>query len=282
LCGLGAASAASAGVRPPICEQHYARDYAAPLRAMPGAHPPPQGELPFGPRNFGIHRIERTPVALMGSHFGYRFSAKNAGYRVIDLGWRVSATLRSVDRGGRAERILGSRRWSARRVKDLNPLQIAFPATRPGFFRIDLSFTTLSGRRLASFRDYFRVLKRSIDVDITAEPKVVHPGEPVFGLVENRGAAKATVDGFLEVERLEAGGWVGVPQPPNPLLVTGAQWWLESGEASRCYRFDVPADAPAGTYRFSASTRIAKPLQKRTIYGLFNVEDPMTPSPAGS
>lgn len=257
--------------RPAFCGERYARDYEAPLRGMPRQHPPPQGELPFGPRNFSIHRIDRTPVVLEGSHFGYRFGGKNEGHRVLDLGWSVSATAWVVDADGHGRRRLGTRRWRARRAKDLDPLQLAFPAERPGFFRVDLRFSTLSGHTLAAYRDYFRVLRRRTDIGIRTGGEGFHPGEAVYGLLENLGAGKVIVPTSLDVERAEGSSWVEVPQPPSPESVMGGTWWLESGEAARCHRFDVPPGAPSGSYRFSASVYVVNEQRRETVTAPFQI-----------
>jgi hypothetical protein len=39
-------------------------------------------------------------------------------------------------------------------------------------------------------------------------------------------------------------------------------WWVEPGENVPCYRYDVPADATPGLYRFVASA-YAVELQRR-------------------
>lgn len=275
LAGVALASlfcaAGAAAERPAFCEERYARDYEAPLRGMPGSHPPPQGELPFGPRNFSIHRIDRTPLVLEGGHFGYRFGGKNEGHRVLDLGWKASAIAWVVDATGHRQRLLGIHRWHVRKVKDLGKLQLAFPARRPGFFRIDLRFSTLSGHRLASFRDYFRVLRRSTDVDIRTNGESFHVGEAVYGLLENRGAGTIVAPAFLEVERSESGSWIEVPQPPSPESIMRERWWMESGEVSRCHSFDLPLDAPSGSYRFSASVYVVNEQRRETVTAPFQV-----------
>jgi hypothetical protein len=167
--------------------------------------------------------------------------------------------------------LLGIHRWHVRRIKDLRKLQLAFPARRPGFFRVDLRFSTLSGRRLASFRDYFRVLRRSTDVDIRASGESFHAGEAVYGLLENRGAGTIVAPAFLEVEREEGASWVEVQQPPSPESVMRQRWWIGIGETSRCHRFDLPLDAPSGSYRFSASVYVVNERRRETVVAPFLV-----------
>jgi hypothetical protein len=268
VCVPGLAAAAEA---PSFCRERFVRDYEAPLREMPHLRPPPQGELPFGPRNFGIHRIDRTPLVLQGSRFGYRFGGKNEGSRVLDLRWRATAVARLVSREGRVRRVVGKRRWRVERVKDLEKLELAFPAEHAGFYRVDLRLATLGGRRHVAYRDYFRVLKRSNDVLIELSGDSVHRGEPVWGALEYPGAGNLTSRGYLEVEREEEGTWVPVPRPPSARSVAGWNWLLSSGEIGYCDRFDVPPDAAPGTYRFSTAVNLANTQKKVRVTAPFAV-----------
>ena len=262
---------AAAAEAPSFCRERFVRDYEAPLREMPRLRPPPQGELPFGPRNFSIHRIDRTSLALEGSRFGYRFGGKNEGARVLNLNWRASAVAHVVDANGRVKRTFGVRRWRVHRVKDLDPLELAFPADHPGFYRVDLRIAALDGRRHVAYRDYFRVLRRSNDVAIEVSAESVHPGESIWGALEYRGAGNLSSRGYLGVERDEGGTWVPVMQPPSPRSVAGWNWLLSSGEIAHCDRFDVPLDAAPGTYRFSTLVNLANTQKKVAVTGSFLV-----------
>jgi hypothetical protein len=271
-----AAGAVGGESSPGFCKRRLAVDYAAPLAGMPGAHPVPEGELPFGPRNFSVHTIGhiigRPHVALAGSNYGYTFAGKNEPYRVLDLGWRLKATAWAVDRDGRARRVLGTRGWHVAKIKELSKLQVAFPATRPGFVRVDVRISTLSGRMLGAYRDYFRILKPSNDVRLAVEDASVHPGERAVGLVENRGAGNlSSVSGMLEVEHFTGGAWMTVPQPVSPQSILPYGFFLAPGENARCYGYDVPAEAEPGRYRFSASAYVANLERKVTVTGAFTV-----------
>jgi hypothetical protein len=263
------ALASAAGL--PMCHRRYAHDYAAPLAQMPPAHALPEGELPFGPRNLSVHTIGTTHVVLSGSRLGFRFAGKNAPHRVIELGWRVKATAWAVDADGHTLRRLGSTGWHVDRIRDLDKLQLAFPATRPGFVRVDVRVATLAGRSLGSYRDYFRVLKRTNEVRIATDRPSVRPGETIVGLLENPGAGEIDTKRALTVERLAAGTWEVVPQPPSPLSIKDWSWLIAPGEVSRCNRFDVPVDAAPGRYRFAAKVNEANTRKKVTVTGGFEV-----------
>lgn len=265
-------AAESPPVPPEMCGREFVRDYGAPLQAMPGADPPPQGELPFGPRNFGIHRVNRSQLPLEGSNFGYRFSSKNAGSRVLQLGWRAVATFRRVSPAGGPRRVVAVRSWQVRSVKDLSELELAIPADRAGFFRVDLHLATLGGRTLARYRDYFRVLRRSNDVGVAVSAPAFRPGEAAYGQVANAGAGMIIFPVFLEVERFDGNAWVEVPQPPSPASVADERLLMSSGEAGRCHRFDVPLDASPGLYRFLASVYVTNLQKRQTVTAQFQVQ----------
>lgn len=259
-----------------FCKRRLAVDYAAPLAGMPGVRPLPEGELPFGPRNFSVypigHLLGRPHVVLAGTNLGYTFAGKNYGQRVLDLGWRFEATAVVVDRDGKVLRKIGTRGWHVTKIKELNKLQVAFPARHPGFVRVDVQISTLGGRSLGKYRDYFRVLKPTDDVRLAIEDASVHPGERVVGLMENHGTVSLSVrTSYFEVEHLSGGVWSTVPQPPTPQSIAGYGSFLTPGENGRCYGYTVPADAAPGRYRFSASTYIASLKRKETVTGAFEV-----------
>lgn len=49
------------------------------------------------------------------------------------------------------------------------------------------------------------------------------------------------------------------------------RWWLGSGETSRCHRFDLPLDAPPGSYRFSVSVYVVNEQRRETVTAPFQV-----------
>lgn len=266
VCAAGAAGATG------FCKERYARDYAAPLREMPGLRPAPEGELPFGPRNLSLYLPDRAAVVLAGSALGYRLASKNPYARVLHLNWDVRATLRAVDRRGRVKRLVDQRQRRLGTVKGSDDLKFLFPAEHPGFYRVDIRFRRLGGARLGAFRDYFRVLERSVDVRLVASGSVFHPGETVYGHIENRGASRIVAPVFLALERYEAGGWVTVEQPVTPNSVRRPSWLLEPGEISGCHGFTVSAATPPGAYRFTVSPYLVELQDRRVRTAPFRVE----------
>jgi hypothetical protein len=239
---------------------------------MPGARPLREGELPFGPRNFSVATLGWSHVALVGTSFGYTFDGKDAPYRVLDLGWRTTATAWAVDRHGQIQHKLGTREWTVGKVKELSDLILGFPAERPGFVRVDVRISSLAGHRLGAYRDYFRVLARSNDVAIAIDRATVHPGEAIVGQVLNRGAGHVSSrTALLEVERFVGGGWEVVPQPPSPESITGYGLFLGPGEAWRCHSYSIPADATPGRYRLATTVSFANLKQQKLVARAFEV-----------
>lgn len=271
LASLVCAPAASAEA-PALCHERHARDYEAPLREMPRQNPPPEGELPFGPRNFSLFRPEWKPVVLQGSNLGYRFAAKHGEGRVLHLDWELSAVLRGVDREGHAEKVLAKRYHRVGDVDDLDRLDLTFAAVHAGYYRIDVRIKSFKSGQAVRYREYWRALKRSVRIEIATSASSLHRGETIWGEVRNPGASRITAPLFLDLQRYEGSDWVEVEQPPSPASVMTPSWWLDPGENGACHRYDVPVDALPGLYRFVDSV-YATQLQRRvTVTAPFLVE----------
>lgn len=243
---------------------------------MPPEKPPPDGELPFGPRNLRIYALNfGAKVVLEGSHLGYRFAAKGGEARVLHLGWDVRAALSQVDRHGRVLGKAGTIRRRLGDVEGLDLLQFSFPAHDAGLFRVDISFHSLGGRELAAFHEYFRVVPRRVRLRVAVGEAAVRPGETVYARVLNLGTVPVALRPGLVIERSEGGSWVAVERPPVPKRqVEEFRWTLGGGEASPCVAFEVPAGVAPGTYRFSSSALVFGKFRRRTVAGAFEVQAP--------
>jgi len=248
------------------------RDDELPLKRMPADHPPPEGELPFGPHNLSMYRLNfGSRVLLAGSHLGYRFAAKDAGRRVLHLDWDVSATLLRVDARGRVSATVGriTRRLAA--VEDLDLLQFSFPA-RTGLFRIDISFKTFGGRKLGSYTEHFRVVPRRVKLRVAVSAPAFAPGAVAYARVLNLGSVPAELRPGLAVERAVGDEWLRQQLPPVPQRsIERFRWTLSGGEASPCVAFPIPTDAPVGAYRFSSSALVFGKFKRRTLTAPFRV-----------
>jgi hypothetical protein len=271
LAGFGAGTCRAAARPPRACAERVAHDYAKPFERMPPEHPPPEGELPFGPRNLAMYHAELgTQVVLPGHRLGYWFAAKDEGRRVLHLHWVVDAVLWRVDVDGRERAVEGSLRKSLLDVEDLKELELAFPARPVGLYRIDLRFDSLAGRHLASYREYFRVVAKKVGVRLVLPRLSFRPGEVVYAQARNFGTEGVSVPGVLPVQRWTGSAWSAVERPSSS-ITERVPWWLGSGEAAPCSRFAVPPDADPGRYRFRASVRILGGKRRRLLTSEFRV-----------
>jgi hypothetical protein len=270
-----APASASAAV-PAFCMGRVVRDDARPLRHMPAEQPPPEGELPFGPRNLSMYALNfGAKVVLDGSHLGYRFAAKGGSARVLRLNWDVRAVLRRVDDRGRVRGLAGALHRRLGVVEGLDDLQFSFPA-RPGLYEVDLSFNSLSGRRLAFYSEHFRVVPRRVKLKVAVSDDTFKAGETAYARVLNLGTVPAILRPRLPVEREEGDAWVQVAEPPvSRESVEEFRWTVGGGQASPCVAFQIPAGAAPGAYRFTASALpFGQVIHRRTLTGAFEVSAP--------
>lgn len=264
-----------AASEPELCRGRVVRDDERPLERMPPEKPPPEGELPFGPRNLSMYALNfGAKVVLDGSHLGYRFAAKGGEGRVLHLGWDVKAVLSKVDRDGRVSSKLGTIRRRLGDVQGLELLQFSFPANAPGLFRIDISFDSLGGRKLAAFHEYFRVVPRRVKLRVAVSEAAFLPGETAYARVLNLGTVPVALRPGLAIDRAEGGEWATVARPAvSKESIEEFRWTLAGGEASPCVAFEVPADAVPGPYRFTSSALVYGRFQRRTLAETFEVRD---------
>jgi hypothetical protein len=265
-------------VAAPFCDGTVARDYEAPFRRMPPERPPPEGELPFGPRNMSMFRVDWRSIALRGGNLGYRFGAKDAGVRTLRLNWDVTARLIAVDAAGRPRREVGRERERFASVggydeRGYDLPEFVFPAERVGLYRLDLSFRNLHGRALGRYREYFRVVPRTVKMDLRLSAAEFHPGETAYARVADLGTNGMNVPFRYSVERLEGTAWVsaGVTVTPGDALSPEEGWWMQGGEAAPCTEYAIPLDAEAGRYRMSTSVQPFGSRRHRLLTAGFSV-----------
>jgi hypothetical protein len=273
LFAVAASGTASAASIPELCRGDVVRDDERPLERMPSEHPPPEGELGFGPRNLSMYPLNfGAKVVLDGGHLGYRFAAKGGNRRVLRLNWDIRAVLRAVDGEGRVLSTVDATRRRLGAVEGLDLLQFSFPAS-PGIYRIDLSFRNLSGRRLASYREHFRVVPRLVKLRLVVNEPIFGPAETAYARVLNLGTVPVGLRPGLSIERAEGDRWVEVARPPvPPQQVNELRWTLLGGEASPCVAFRIPADVTPGLFRFASSALVfGQEVDRRTLKAVFRV-----------
>jgi hypothetical protein len=273
LAGLAVSPSLAGASGPRFCDERVAHDYAKPFERMAPESPPPEGELPFGPRNLSMYRLNfGTRIVRDGGHLGYRFAAKDAGKRSLHLNWNVDAKLWAIDAGGRPVRLTGERHGSFGYVRHRSLPQFAFPA-HTGLYRFDITFRSLDGRLLRAYNEYFRVVSGRVGVRLAVGRSTFHPGETVYVQARNFGTEDVLVAARIPVERKVGSEWVTVPQPPSTSITQRSNWWLGIGEAAPCSKFRIPLDALPGAYRFAARAQVFGSRSHRTLTAAFGVND---------
>jgi hypothetical protein len=240
-----------------LCEEGVVHDYAKPLRHLPHLRPsPPAEHLPFGPaRVFLNHR--GGPLFVSGGEVGYSlsFSPRFSGHHLSPpLNWIVEARYVRVDARGRAIQVRGH---IVRRVKRLRSdedtppggLDLLFKVGRPALYRLEITFSELSGKRLARFGEYLRVLAPKLSARLSLNGTAFHAGESVLATVGNYGTTSLSFGLYRRIEYFNGTSWETAPNSsqgavPLPLL------WAGPGASAQCWGFTIPAGEPQGLYRF--------------------------------
>jgi hypothetical protein len=260
-----------AGVLPAVasgalCEYGVVRDYAKPLRRLPHLRQNPLTEhLSFGPaRVFLNHR--GGPLFVGGGEVGYSlsFSPYFPGHHLSPpLNWIVESRYVRVDERGRPTQVRGR---VVRRVKRLHSsedkpsgtLDFLFKVGRPALYRLEITFSAFSGKRLARFGEYMRVVKPELDASLSLSGTAFQPGEHVLATVDNYGTTSLSFGLDRTIEYFNGASWEPAPNSsqgavPLPLL------WAGPGASAQCWGFTIPAAEPQGLYRFVVHADPSRP-----------------------
>jgi hypothetical protein len=254
LCALAALAAgtfsAGAAKADPFCESRTVRNYMKPLEAMPKLPAAPLTDrLPFGPRNVFFSRIGQGPLVIGGDEIGFgldysEIATKPTGRR---LAWIVTAKL---------SRAIAGNDWEAIDSRQLRGL--SFPSGhglsfvvsgKPAIYRIEVVFRNGSGEKLGRYGQYFRVLRSTLDAQLTLDKRAFYPGEIVAPWLDNYGTEPLFYGLAYSIESFNGSGWERASIAPSG-IVPLIGLWSGPGESASCWRFTVPADAPPGLYRF--------------------------------
>lgn len=263
--GLAAGSvlpaAAPAATTSGVCPERTIRNYAKPLERLPQMRSPPLSHLPFGPAHvFLSHPLGGPLVVGSSSEFGYSllFSPFLPGHRLSPLlGWIVEARYVRVDKQGKAIQAKGHIVRRIRRLQTTSEgvpghVDFLFRAGEPALYRLEITFTTFSGKRLARYGEYLRVLKPRLDARLTLSGSSFKPGERVAAYLDNYGTTLLSSGLLRLIEYFDGTSWVEAPnssQGPVPSLL----FLVGPGESAECWSFTIPPDEPAGKYRFVAA-----------------------------
>jgi len=91
-------------------------------------------------------------------------------------------------------------------------------------------------------------------ISLALRSKTVRPGQMVYARLLNRGPKLATYGPVFRIERYVDGQWSTDPSSPHGpwLKIIGL---LNPGRTGKCFKFEVPAEQPAGRFRFVTAIR---------------------------
>jgi hypothetical protein len=262
----GSAVASEPEPEPSFCEIQTLHDYLAPLRRMPKLR-----ELPYRTshefRFRGVHIEASGPsLAINGGRAGYQLQwDKNPG-------WDLTLTVEQVNRKGESVLWVGRRDT---RLGRLAPAQITEPSfamrDKPGFYRSVLVIRSDSGRKLARFGNYFRVVRPTVQARLVTDATSYQPGATLFARVENPGASVVLFGESFSVQHLEGGSWAAVPAAPGPFS-SPLQFVAAGVTSHHCPIFPIPTSMPPGRYRLAQEAVISWPFQSKQLRPMLYAE----------
>lgn len=246
--GLSPASA-SAGA---FCEKEIVHDYLKPLKGLPPLRRVPvTEELPFGPAQLRLNQRGLGSVVPWSEDLDFRLLAARSGTTAnLRLDWTVTASLVRVDRHGQVQDVL---RTVARRLAKLaNNRDAVFRLPfqfKPGLYRVEIVFQNRAGKRLGRFGNYFRALRLNPNHRLTLNGTSFAPGQTVFAQAGEFGVGWISLNDVYSIESYDGSIWSKAAiSPKQASLLIGPL--LGPGEATACWDFPIPANAPPGLYRF--------------------------------
>jgi hypothetical protein len=253
------------------CDPTEIREYSPPLRGMRAVHSPPyqMRDLPFGPPEMEIVPLGLTHLWAGSGEVGYYLDGRDE--RVKGPDWITESRLVAVDRKGKPQRILRQRVQRVAKAIKLDAIDLGFKVgPRPRFYRVDLEVRGATGKRIASYADYFRVMRRKVDVRLSLDRNSYRPGETVLMRLENYGTIMIGTGFSFALEIFDGTSWRESPAEfywPSIGLGLGAGW------AQECQSVLLPSDLTPGRYRLTKrySTSWAGSAN-RTVRAMFDVQ----------
>jgi hypothetical protein len=252
--------AAAATGEPAFCESETLHDYLTPLKRMPKLRERPYRRR-AEPFFHGVRIGASGPSLAVGAgSAGYQFQFPIEGK---GPDWNVTVNLAQVNARGAVVVRMGERRFRSAALGEAAVVEPHFglPET-PGFYRTIAVIRSSSGRKVAKFGNYYRVVKPKIDMRFVTDATSYRPGETVFARLENPGAAFALYGEEFKVEGLQGETWGPVPAAPGPYGI-GLQYVAPGTTSRYCLPFPIPATMPPGRYRLAQETVISWPSSDR-------------------
>jgi hypothetical protein len=262
-------SATAAEPEPSFCESETLHNYLAPLKRMPKLR-----ELPYR---------ARKEIRFRGAYIGasgpsLAISGGSAGYQLqwdTNPNWDITVTFARVNQRGKVVQRLGRRHF---RLGKLAPALITEPHIllpgKPATYRTTLVIRSHSGRKLAEFGNYYRVIRPTVHTSLATDAGAYRPGSTLFARLENPGATVVLVGEEFFIEKLEGTEWAPVPGAPFP---TPLHFVAAGTTSNHCTVFPIPDSTPAGRYRLSQEAVISWTRLKGQIRPMLHAEFDVVP-----
>ena len=263
-------SAAAAEREPAFCASRTLHGYLAPLQQLPKLR-----ELPYRRRAEPLFR--GVNIGASGPSLSVS-GGSSAGYQLqwdTNPKWDITVTLARVNGRGKVVQRLGRRH---QRLGALGPALITEPhfalPRKLGIYRPTLLIRTASGKRLAEFGNYYRVIKPSVHIRLVPNAKTYRPGSTLFARVEDPGAAFVLFGEAFFIEKQEGEEWAPLPEAPFPMGLFEVAPGMTS---NHCTPFPIPATTPPGRYRLSQEIVISWPSLQRQLRPFLHAEFDVAP-----
>jgi hypothetical protein len=262
-------SAAALESEPAFCRSETLHDYLAPLKRMPKLR-----ELPYRAREDfrfrGVHIGASGPaLAISGGSAGYQLQWDATPK------WDITVTLARVNGRGRVVKRIGQRHQRLTGLPPIGEVEPHFSLSgKPALYRTTLVIRSHSGRRLAEFGNYQRVISPSVHTRLALDAPTYRPGDTLFGRVENPGAAIVLFGQEYKIEKLEGESWVPVVEAQFVIPL----YWVAAGVTSgHCIPFTIPTSMPTGRYRLSQEAVISWPRLRGQLRPTLHAEFEVVP-----
>jgi hypothetical protein len=269
LAAISVSPAAAAEPEPAFCARKTLHDYLAPLKGMPELR-----ELPYRRRAEPFFR----GVRIGASGPSLAVSGGSAGYQLqwdTNPKWDITVTLARVSWHGMVSQQLGQRHL---RLGKLAPALIEEPhfslPRKPGAYRTTLVIRSHSGRKLAEFGNYYRVIRPTVHTSLALTAPVYEPGSTLIVRVENPGAAFVLFGQEYTIEKPEGESWVPVIEAQFVIPL----YYVAPGTTSNhCIPFTIPTTMPPGRYRLTQEAVISWPSRRRQLRPKLHAEFDVVP-----
>jgi hypothetical protein len=252
----GSASARVTSSPQETCRTIAIVNYAQPLREMaPIRRVPSSGRLPFAPRSIRMNVVGSAASSGAGP-VGFELELwRSFAGPPLEVNWRIDTELALVNRSGSVTKTLVSRHQRVARLSDDGPgLPLFFRVERPAFYRVEVTFSDQHGRQLGQYAEYFRGLKRRVDVHLELPQRDLHPGDFLESRLENAGTTFLSYGEEFAIDRFVDGAWQQDPLTPNGFILVG--FLMGGGLADICRNLKLPSDMATGHYRLRKPVRV--------------------------